>query len=324
MTGFTEQSPLILGSRGSALALVQSRHIASLLHALGVATKLVVIKTQGDRIQDRPFRRMEGKGFFTKELEEALLEKRIDLAVHSLKDLPCESPAGLDVAAIPAREDPRDALIIHPSAFEPKAPCIPLKIGARVGTGSVRRQAQLKMAREDLTCMELRGNVPTRLGKVDGTTLDAAVLAWAGLRRLQSDLADWHAVPLDLPVWIGAPGQGALGLQTRASDTATRAWVEKLHNPQCAAEVTAERLVLARLGGGCQVPLAARAFWDGSQACARMHVFYGGCIDAAGMPAQRRQIEVSQPCQGADATSWDPSTLADLAWKALKLEPEAI
>jgi len=217
----------------------------------------VVIKTRGDAEVDRPLQQLEGKGFFTKEIEEALLERRIDVAVHSLKDLPTRLAPGLALAAVPERGDPRDVLVTRQPGVTSLAGLPP---AARVGTSSLRRVAQLRHLRPDVAVLPLRGNVPTRVRKVkeggDGA-LDAALLARAGLERL--GLAAMVAVTLDPLEIMPAPGQGALGLEVRADDRATRGALAPLEHAASARQVAAERSVLAALGGGCQAPVAAYA-----------------------------------------------------------------
>jgi len=243
---------LRIGTRGSALARWQTAWVRERLARHGVETEVVVIKTQGDTEVDRPLYELPGKGFFTKGIEDALLERRIDVAVHSLKDLPTTLPEGLAVVAIPERADPADALVLRDDAQS----VADLRPGTRVGTSSLRRVAQLRYLRTDLDIRSLRGNVPTRVGKVrTGDDLDAALVAWAGLARL--DLADQRTVKLDPFEVMPAPGQGALGLEIRADDDRARAALAPLDDRDAATAVAAERTVLASLGGGCQAPVAA-------------------------------------------------------------------
>ena len=243
-----------LGTRGSQLARWQAEWVRDRLAAQGVRAEIVVIKTRGDAEVDRPLHELEGKGFFTKEIEDALLDGRIDVAVHSLKDLPTTLPAGLALGAIPARHDPREALVNGRSLSD-------LPAGARVGTSSLRRIAQIRPQKPnlgdapDLEVVPLRGNVPTRVRKVethDG--LDAALLAIAGLERLGLGAKGAAIDPFDV---MPAPGQGALGIEIRDNDKATRKALQPLHNAASAAAVSAERALLAALGGGCQAPVAA-------------------------------------------------------------------
>ena len=248
------RSALKLGTRGSTLALWQAEWVRAELARHGVAAELVVIQTRGDADVDRPLHQLEGKGFFTKEIEEALLERRIDVAVHSLKDLPTRLPDGLALAAVPGRADPAEALVTR---ADDVTGISALAAGARIGTSSLRRVAQIRHLRPDLEVVPLRGNVPTRVAKVkqgrDG--LAAALLASAGLERLE--LAGQIAQRLDPLEVMPAPGQGALGLEIRAGEENVRAALAPLEDPASARAVAAERSLLAALGGGCQAPVAA-------------------------------------------------------------------
>ena len=248
------RSALKLGTRGSTLALWQAEWVRAELARHGVAAELVVIQTRGDADVDRPLHQLEGKGFFTKEIEEALLERRIDVAVHSLKDLPTRLPDGLALAAVPGRADPAEALVTR---ADDVTGISALAAGARIGTSSLRRVAQIRHLRPDLEVVPLRGNVPTRVAKVkqgrDG--LAAALLASAGLERLE--LAGQIALRLDPLEVMPAPGQGALGLEIRAGEENVRAALAPLEDPASARAVAAERSLLAALGGGCQAPVAA-------------------------------------------------------------------
>ncbi len=239
---------LTIGSRGSQLALWQARHIAARLETRGVSTSVQIIKTTGDHLQTASLMQAGGKGLFTKEIEEALLDGAIDLAVHSLKDLPTEMPAGLAIAAIPEREDPRDALV--------GARLDELKQGACVGTSSGRRAAQLRVLRPDLNIEAIRGNVDTRIRKLKQGQYDAIMLAAAGLSRLglKEEIAEIFSPQQICP----APGQGALALETRERDAAFDICAELNHEAANLA-VVSERAVLAALGGGCQLPMGAFA-----------------------------------------------------------------
>jgi hydroxymethylbilane synthase len=252
-----------LGTRGSRLAQWQAEWVRGRLATCGVTAQIVVVKTRGDAEVDRPLQELEGKGFFTKEIEDALLAGRIDVAVHSLKDLPTRLPAGLALAAVPARHDPREALVGATRLAD-------LPQGARVGTSSLRRATQLRYLRPDLQVVPLRGNVPTRVRKVEaGDGCDAALLALAGLERLS--LGD-RATPIDPLDVMPAPGQGALGLEVRADDRATRDALRRLDDAASARAVAAERAVLAALGGGCQAPVAAFVgTGDGGRANGRLY-----------------------------------------------------
>ena len=246
---------LRLGSRGSRLALWQAGWVREALARNGVACDIVVIKTRGDAEVDRPLQQLEGKGFFTKEIEDALLAGRIDVAVHSLKDLPTNLPEGLALAAVPPRADPTEVLVARDPSVRSLAD---LTTGARVGTSSVRRSAQLRYARADLAVAPLRGNVPTRVAKVRGDESDglaAAVLAGAGLERL--GLSSEAAARLDPLEIMPAPGQGALGLEIRADDDRVRATLGPLEHPESARQVAAERALLRAIEGGCQSAVAA-------------------------------------------------------------------
>lgn len=245
---------LKLGTRGSRLALWQAEWVQAALARHRVPSEIVVVKTRGDAEVDRPLHELEGKGFFTKEIEDELLGGRIDAAVHSLKDLPTRLPDGLALGAVPARADPAEALVTRTAAI---ASLAALPGGAKIGTSSLRRVAQIRYLRPDLEVVALRGNVPTRVQKVaegqDG--LAAALLAAAGLERL--DLGGRIAARLDPLVVMPAPGQGALGLEVRSDDGRTRAALAPLADAESARHVAAERSLLAALGGGCQAPVAA-------------------------------------------------------------------
>ncbi|MBI2072551.1 MAG: hydroxymethylbilane synthase [Gemmatimonadetes bacterium] len=244
----TTSATLRIGTRGSDLARWQAMRVQALLAARGVSAEPVTIRTSGDEgSRVRPAPGTTGKGLFTKEIEDALLEGRVDLAVHSLKDLGAELPAGLTIAAYPEREDPRDALVSTKGGAVSDLPR-----GARVGTSSLRRRAALLAARSDLVVVALRGNVPTRVKQVGRGGLDAAVLALAGLKRL--GLAE-RAVPLSLDWFPPAPGQGALALEARADDPAVLELLGPLDQPAVRCAVEAERTALAELEGGCQAAI---------------------------------------------------------------------
>lgn len=246
-------APLRIGTRSSELALFQARQVASLLAALGVESELVTYTTIGDRILDKPLSAIGEKGLFTAELEADLLAGRTDCAVHSLKDLPTADPAGLFVVAMLEREDPRDAFVTRPGITATSLEELPE--GAKVGTSSLRRRAQLRAARPDLEVCELRGNVGTRLRKIDEGQVDAALLAAAGLKRL--GLGHRIVSVLNAPDWLGAPGQGAIAVQARANDERIVGILQQLDHAATRLSVTAERALLASLEGGCQVPIGA-------------------------------------------------------------------
>jgi hydroxymethylbilane synthase len=251
--------PLRIGTRGSALALWQARSVAkALLGLTGSEPELITIKTTGDKFQQASFSQIGGKGVFIKELEDALLEERVDLAVHSMKDVPTELPAGLTIAAIGKREDVRDALLSLDGA---KLASLPQ--GARVGTSSLRRQSQLLHARRDLRMLDLRGNVDTRIAKLKRGDYDAIVLAKAGLDRL--GLSDNISEVLPQEVSLPAAGQGAIGIEARTGDLDTLRVLAGLEDADTRGAVNAERAALAGLGGGCQVPIGAWGRMEGSK-----------------------------------------------------------
>lgn len=256
-----------IGSRGSLLALTQTNHVADLLKEAqpGLEVHVEVITTRGDRIQDRPLAEIGGKGLFTEELEAALRDGAIDLAVHSLKDLPTDDPEGLAVGATPKRATPYDALVCSKWKSLDELPA-----DAKVGTSSLRRKAQLLALKPQLNIVDLRGNIDTRMKRVTDGDIDAAILACAGIERLGRSEAIAEVLPPE--IMIPACGQGALGIQCRAGDPDLRALLEKIHDPGCAAETTAERSFLSHLGGGCQVPIGALARVSGG----RLHM--RGCV----------------------------------------------
>ena len=253
-----ERAVLRIGSRGSKLALWQTNHIADRLRSAGHEVSIEIIRTLGDAMQHVPFAEVGGaerdaKGMFTKEIEEALYAERIDLAVHSLKDLPTELAGPFAIAAIPERVDPRDAFVsVHHPSFEG------LPQGARIGTSSLRRQAQLKAQRPDVECVEFRGNVDTRLRKLAEGQVDAIILASAGMERL--GLTAHRRECFSPLVLCPAAGQGALAIETRAGDERTREALKFLDHEPTRYAVTAERAALAGLGGGCQVPIGIHCF----------------------------------------------------------------
>lgn len=248
---------LRIGSRGSQLALWQANYVSSLLRERGHAVEIEIIKTTGDKITDVALAKVGTKGMFTKEIEEALAEGRVDLAVHSLKDLPTELPQGFELAAITKREHPNDVLLSvrHPSLKQ-------LPTGARVGTSSLRRQAQLKAMRPDLDVQPLRGNVDTRIRKLEEGEYDGIILAAAGLNRLGRTELIREVIPT--AVMCPAAGQGALGIEIRAGDKDMHNALAFLDDAAARSTTTCERALLNSLGGGCQVPIGAFAEMDGS------------------------------------------------------------
>ena len=258
-----------IGTRGSALALAQAHETrARLMAAHGLAEdafSIEVISTSGDRIQDRPLSEVGGKGLFTKEIEEALLAGSIDLAVHSSKDMPTHLPDGLELSAFLEREDARDAFIgrgVKSLNDLPK--------GATIGSSSLRRQALIKRLRPDLNIVMFRGNVPTRLRKVEEGQVDGTILAFAGLKRLGMESAVTELLPLD--TFPPAPGQGAIGLETRIGDARMAALLAPVNHPETAAALACERAFLAVLDGSCRTPIAGHAIHTG------MNILFHGMV----------------------------------------------
>lgn len=243
-----------IGSRGSDLALWQANHVKNQLEQLGYSVDITIITTQGDAIQDLSFDKLEGKGFFTKEIELALLEKSIDLAVHSHKDLETNQPEGLIIACVSEREDPADLLLVAKSAVD--SACLwDLKENAVIGTSSARRKSQVVGFREDVSIKDLRGNVPTRIQKLQEGQYDAILLAKAGVDRLKIDLSEFHVVVLDPTEFIPAPAQGVLALQIREEDEALFTLLQKMNHSTVQNQIAIERKVLNLMQGGCQLPL---------------------------------------------------------------------
>ena len=305
---------LTLGTRGSELALWQAHRIAGRVRdELGIECRIEVIKTRGDRIQDVAFHKMEGKGFFTKELQDALLDGRVDLVVHSLKDLPTDEPAGLSLAAVPERGSAGDLLLARPGALAPShADPLGLPEAAVVGTSSLRRAAQLLALRPDLEVRALRGNVPTRVCKLRNGLYDAIVLAAAGVDRLGLDLDGIDRLDLPPEVMLPAPGQGALAIETRASDPRAEP-VARLHDPSAARCVHAERLLLALLGGGCHLPLGCLA--TEADGAIRLQAVLGEVDDEV------RRADVARVAAGAQS----PETAVRACYEALRLAmPEVV
>jgi len=247
---------IIIGSRGSDLALWQANHVKARLEAAGHVVEIKIIKTQGDRIQHLSFDKMEGKGFFTKELEEELLARTIDLAVHSHKDLPTEHPEGLIIAAVSEREDPSDMLLIL-KGKEDVNTTFHLPKGALVGTSSARRKSQLLHHCPHIELRDLRGNVPTRIQKLRDGGYDAIMMACAGAERLELDLSEFHIVRMNPKVFVPAPAQGVLALQIRDGRPELQQALSILHDPTIAERLAVERRVLNLFQGGCQLPLGS-------------------------------------------------------------------
>ena len=253
------RTTLRIGTRASLLAVTQSTWVKTRIEQAHpqVRVELVQITTKGDRILDVPLAKVGGKGLFVKEIEDALLDGTADLAVHSMKDVPTELPEGLFIGIVPARETPLDAYISNRFATLEALP-----VGARVGTSSLRRKSQLAAVRPDLAILDLRGNVDTRLRKLDEGQYEAIILAGAGLNRL--GLQGRITVELDPAVMLPAIGQGALGIELRRDDAELLEQLQFLHDPRTATAVAAERAFLLRLEGGCQVPIGAHAEVDGA------------------------------------------------------------
>ena len=310
----TGQTPLRLGTRGSDLALWQARHVAGLLSdRLEVECTIEVIKTRGDRIQDVAFRKMEGKGFFTKELQEALVGGQIDLVVHSLKDLPTEEPEGLEIAAIPERAEAADLLIARRDLLaRDHADPLGLPAGSVLGTSSLRRASQALASSPEITVRALRGNVPTRIRKLRDGDYDAILLAAAGVRRLELEIDDLEWVELTPEVMLPAPGQGALAIETRADDRVTQP-LTSLHDPAVARCVGAERRLLELLGGGCHLPLGCLASED--ETGIRLRAVLGEIDDEVTRATVSRVGSLAQ----------DPEPAARVCFEALRLAmPEVV
>jgi hydroxymethylbilane synthase len=270
--------PLVIGSRGSRLALWQARWVKDRLEENGQAARIQEIRTSGDRFHDRSLAAIGGEGLFVKEIEEAILAGGVDLAVHSLKDLPTRQPEGLLLACVPPREDPRDLLVARGARSLKDLPS-----GWVIGTGSPRRACQIRNLRPDLTIRDLRGNVDTRVARWENGDYDAIILASAGVRRLGLAL---EASPIPLAEMLPAVGQGALAIETRADDAIARAATAPLHHPPTAAAVASERAFLRGLGGGCQAPIAASAEIRGDRL-----VLLGLAADPLGRRVLRDRIE---------------------------------
>ena len=248
-------SKIRIGTRGSKLALWQANHTQEQLQQAGIESEIVIIKTQGDRIQHLSFDKMEGKGFFTKEIEDALLREEIDVAVHSMKDLPTNAPEGLSITAVSYRENPADWLVIRKER-EAAVQDLRLPKGAIVGTSSARRKSQILDFRPDVQIKDIRGNVPTRLGKLRDGQFDAILLAAAGATRLGIDLEEeFTLIKFNPKEFVPAPAQGVLAWQTRTEDKPTRRLLKNVHQKDTAEVTNIERKVLNMLDGGCQMPL---------------------------------------------------------------------
>ncbi len=300
--------PLVIGTRGSDLALWQARRVSDLItDRLGLETAVEIVKTTGDRVQDVAFRKMEGKGFFTKELQEALFAETVDLVVHSLKDLPTEEPDGLEVVAVPERADPSDLLLTLPGRHQPSnANPFGLVDGTIVGTSSLRRAAQILALCPGVEIRALRGNVPTRIQKLRDGRYDAIVVASAGVTRLGLVLDDLERHPLAAELMLPAPGQAALAVEARRGDPRTAA-LARLHDNAVACCIAAERGLLELLGGGCHLPLGCLATRDDGGL--RLQAVLGDIDDEA------TRAEVAR----VGGTAPDPETVARVCFEALRL-----
>lgn len=283
-----ERQTLLIATRSSELALRQARQVQSALARAGIAAELKTYRTSGDKKLDEPLASIGGKGLFTKELEADLARGAVDCCVHSLKDLPTEMPEGLAVGAILVREDPRDVLIVN--SVTGASTLAELPRGSRVGTSSLRRRAQLMTLRPDVEVVALRGNVPTRIRKVDEGQVHAAILAAAGMHRL--GVAQRIAAYLDAPQWLPAAGQGAIAVQIREDDARMRELVVSMHDETTAMRVRAERAFLGALEGGCQVPIGAVAIGDAPRL-----VLHGFISDVNGRQVVRGEhaVETANP-----------------------------
>ena len=243
-----------IGSRGSDLALWQANYVKNLLEEKGLEVSITIIETQGDKIQDLSFDKLEGKGFFTKEIETHLLNKEIDLAVHSHKDLETQEPKGLYTAAVSYREDPCELLLINSKSWN-EHEVWELSKHAILGTSSARRKSQVLALRPDLEIKDLRGNVPTRIAKLKSGEYDAILLAFAGVFRLNLDLSEFKLVKLDPEEFVPAPAQGVLALQIREEDIEMAQILSQINNAKVANQIAIERSILQNMEGGCQLPL---------------------------------------------------------------------
>jgi hydroxymethylbilane synthase len=277
-----------IGTRGSRLALWQAKFVQAELARHGIDSELEIIKTQGDRVQHLGFDKLEGKGFFTKEIEDALIDGRVDCAVHSLKDLPTQHPEGLVLAALSYRASVEDVILVHPNRVASGKP-FGLADGATVGTSSNRRIAVLNDLHPGLKPMPIRGNVPTRMKKALSGELDAVVLAAAGLERLELDLSQLHVVRPSPREFVPAPGQGVMAIQTRTDDIERRKKLSLLHHPVVGECTNVEREVLSRMEGGCSMPLGVYCEKD---QLGNFHV-WAAYAPAAEQPLRRVQLSQS-------------------------------
>lgn len=276
---------VIIGSRGSDLALWQAHFVKSELEKRGCTVDINIIKTQGDAIQHLSFDKLEGKGFFTKEIEDALLSKQVDLAVHSHKDLETNPPAGLKIACVSSRANPSDLLLIRKECVDSSQKWN-LKAEATVGTSSARRKTQFLHFRNDVTINDLRGNVPTRINKLRQGNYDAIILAKAGVDRLELDLSEFECVEMNPTEFVPAPAQGVLGLQIREDDTEMSELMATMNDASVETCISLERKILNLLEGGCQLPLGAY--------CTEDHHLYVAFAEKTGAESVFMNYQVSE------------------------------
>ncbi len=258
------ENQIRIGTRGSKLALWQANFTKNKLESLGYKSELIIIKTKGDKIQDIGFDKMEGKGFFTKEIEQALLENKIDVAVHSHKDLETKEVNGLEITAVSKRENPSELLLIRKNKYDASLKWGILKNGI-IGTSSSRRKSLIVSSRPDLKIKDLRGNVPTRIQKLRQGDCDAILIAFAGVKRLDISLAEFETILLSPSECIPAAAQGALAFQTRKGDIEINEIISKLNHKESSISVGLERKILNQFGGGCQIPIGIF--------CDQQHIF---------------------------------------------------
>ncbi len=301
--------PLIIGTRGSDLALWQANFVKGLLEGLGHRCELKIIKTQGDVMSELSPDKMEGKGFFTKEIEDALLNNETDIAVHSFKDLPTESPAGLLIAAVSEREDPSELLLINKDCVDDRKK-FSLKINATVGTSSARRKSQMLAFRPDLKLIDIRGNVPTRIKKLKEKQFDAILIASAGVERLNIDVSEFHSEKINPEEIVPAPAQGVLAIQIREKDKELASILSKINNEESGRITNIERKVLNLFQGGCQTPVGVYATYDEDREmyCVRVaksksagefpHSIYSESSNPGSMPEKIiEKINAVTPCE---------------------------
>ncbi len=257
------KSFLRIGSRGSDLALWQANYLKDQLQNHGISSEIIVILTKGDKIQDLSFDKIEGKGFFTKEIEDSLLNDEIDIAVHSMKDMPTSQPEGLTLTAVSYREDPSDCLLISKDCYD-QSQDFRLKDNTVIGTSSSRRKSLITNLRQNIQIKDIRGNVPTRIQKLRNGDFGAIILAQAGLNRLKLDVSDLHVVTLNPKEFVPAPAQGVLAYQTHRDDFETRKVMKLIHDSEVAQITNIERTVLKLMGGGCHLPLGVYCMKDKS------------------------------------------------------------